>query len=70
MVKGNPVIFSVAFTERAVAVMGLKQGGGIPVPQGPVADYDTLWVDGSPCVLGRVLQGITFLFIHKGKMRV
>ena len=27
MVKGDPVIFSVAFTERAVAVMGLKQGG-------------------------------------------
>ena len=27
VVKGNPVIFSVAFTERAVAVMGLKQGG-------------------------------------------
>ena len=26
VVKGDPIIFSVAFTERAVAVMGLKQG--------------------------------------------
>ena len=37
------------------------------MPQGLVAGYNTLWIDGSPCVLGECPKGIPFLFIYKKK---
>lgn len=46
------MIFLVALTKRAVALMALRQKVGIPVPQGPVAGYNTLWMDGGPHVFG------------------
>ena len=52
MIKGDPtVIFLVALTNRAVSVMDVRQGD-IPVSQSPIAGYNTLWVNGDPCVLG------------------
>ena len=52
MAKGDPtVIFSVGLTKTSVGIMALRQGS-IPVPEGPVAGYNTLWVDGGPRVFG------------------
>ena len=51
MVKWDPtMIFSLVLTKRAVAVIALRQGG-IPVPQNPVAGYNTLRVYHDPVFL-------------------
>lgn len=44
MVEENPTISLVAMTKRAVALNGSKARGIVPVPRGPGAGYDTLWV--------------------------
>ena len=58
------MIFSVALTKREVPVMDPRQGG-IPIPQRPVAGYNTLWVNSSPHVLGEYPKSILFLVIYK-----
>lgn len=45
--------------------------GGIPKPYGTVAGYNTLLVNGGPCVLDEYPKGILFLHIRmkrKGKL--
>ena len=49
--EDTTITFLVASVKRAVAVMALKEGG-IPVPHGLVARYNTLWVNGGPFVFG------------------
>lgn len=41
--------------------------GGIPKPQGPVADYNTLWAYGGPYVFIKYLKGIFPFHIQNGK---
>ena len=45
------MIFLVALARRAVAKVA-QDKGGILMPQGPVAGYNTLWVNGAPRILG------------------
>ena len=55
--------FLGGFNQVGSSSNGLMQGG-IPTPQGPVAGYNTLWVDGS----SHVPQGHSLPFhIQKGK---
>ena len=52
MVKADPtIIFLVNLTKISVHNSS-KAGVSIPVSQGPVAGYNTLWVDGGPRVFG------------------
>lgn len=47
--------------------MALRQRS-YPCAKGPVTGYNTLYVNGGPCFLGRVLQGHFLPFhIKKGK---
>lgn len=51
MAKGHLTKISlVALTKKAVAVVALRQGIYIPMPQGSVPDYNALWVDNGPYV--------------------
>ena len=60
------MISLVALTEeRAAAVMALWQGGGVPVPQGPVAGYNAHGSMVVPVFWSEFPKGIPSIFKYK-----